>query len=182
MGMLSAVSTSNQFGKLSNTYCHSQCRPLVQQHSTMSPTVPGDCNTQIIMTRCDTSLIEEVSATLSLHCLASSLPPLLGIFNSGGVLADGVVTSQTAANIRNTFAPKLVSTTAMHHRVSGLPISQLLLFSSVASLFGSAGQASYAAANGALEGWITAASAQGLNGVAIQWGAWAAGTAHFVFF
>jgi len=45
-------------------------------------------------------------------------------------------------------------------------------FSSIASLLGAAGQANYAAANGALDRWAIAAQSSGSPGVSVQWGAW----------
>lgn len=55
------------------------------------------------------------------------------------------------------------------------PVQASLAFSSVASLFGSAGQANYAAANAALEAWARGQAACGRVAAAVQWGAWSAG-------
>ena len=131
----------------------------------------GQSVAHVRMTRCDTSVIEEAKACME----PSLLPPTAGIINSGGVLADAIIIRQTAASMRTAFAPKLISAQGMHEAARGLPVSQQLLFSSVASLLGSAGQANYAAANAALEGWVAASSAQGVNCTAVQWGAWAVG-------
>jgi hypothetical protein len=61
------------------------------------------------------------------------------------------------------------------------PLSFSLLFSSVASLLGSAGQANYAAANSALDAAAAADSAMGISSTSVRWGAWAGkvGTHHF---
>lgn len=130
---------------------------------------------EVAVVRADTSLAEEVCNVLSTSGALSHSPPVAGVINSGGVLADAVLTRQTAGTMRTSFAPKLVSTGAMLKHVASAPVTQLVLFSSVSSMLGISGQANYAAANAALEGWMTAASAQGFSGSAVQWGAWAAG-------
>ena len=135
----------------------------------------GSTGAQVAMARCDTSLAAEV-AGLDAACLAAgALPALAGIINAGGVLVDSIFTSQTATSERTSFAPKLTSAQAMQRTAAGLPVCQQLLFSSVASLVGTPGQANYAAANAALEGWAAAACSQGVNSIALLWGAWAAG-------
>ncbi len=60
-----------------------------------------------------------------------------------------------------------------------LPVDRVVLFSSVASLLGTAGQSAYAAANGGMDGWAAAAHDRGCDAVSVQWGAWSApGTPH----
>ena len=126
---------------------------------------------QVMVLRSDTSVPSEAGLFQTL----SDAPYATGIINSGGVLADGVLATQSVSTLRAAFAPKLASAVAMSSAAECLPLSQVLLFSSVASLLGGAGQANYAAANAALEGWVGAKAAHGTNGLAVQWGAWEAG-------
>ena len=147
-----------------------RCRLAEAQAS--SAVLHGGSTALVTMLRCDTSSAAEAACGLG---TAGGLPPLAGVINSGGVLQDAVLSTQSAASVRAVFAPKLASTTAMHAAAAGQPLQQLLLFSSAASLFGAPGQSNYAAANAALEGWAAAAASQGIAGLAIQWGAWAAG-------
>ena len=132
----------------------------------------GATGAQVSMLRCDTGMAAEAACALA---TAAGLPPVAGIMNSGGILQDALITAQTAASVRAVFAPKLVSAAAMQQAAAGQPVHQMLLFSSAASLFGAPGQSNYAAANAALEGWAAGTAATGVNGIAIQWGAWAAG-------
>jgi len=129
----------------------------------------------VVMVRCDTALSEDVSSLLHSCTTAFGLPPLAGAINSGGVLADSTIANQTAAGLRTVFAPKVASTLAMQGRAAAFPVNPNIVFSSIASLLGSTGQANYAAANAALEGWAAAMTASGSNAIAVQWGAWAAG-------
>lgn len=49
----------------------------------------------------------------------------------------------------------------------------MVLFSSIASLIGAAGQSNYVAANAALDAWAQRRTAAGQVCSAVQWGAWA---------
>ena len=83
------------------------------------------------------------------------------------------------------FAPKVSALSSLlglrsSHSARGLgasiqPLAAGVLFSSVASLMGSPGQANYAAANATLDGRAAGLQACGVSGVSIQWGAWAGG-------
>lgn len=132
-------------------------------------------NACISMAKCDTATAEDARDQLQFS--SGMHPQLFGIMNSAGVLEDAMMVSQTAAGVRHVFAPKLDSVVAMAHATAGQPLEQLVLFSSAAALFGAPGQANYAAANAALDGYATASSASGFSTVAIQWGAWSAGMA-----
>jgi hypothetical protein len=72
-------------------------------------------------------------------------------------------------------APKNSAAGALQHLLQCQPVSHQVLFSSVASLLGSPGQANYAAANAGLDGLAAQLAACGLPAVSVQWGAWAGG-------
>ena len=78
--------------------------------------------------------------------------------------------------LRDVWAPKVTSAQLWSQISCSHSITTQVLFSSVASLLGSAGQANYSAANGALDGLAAHWAAQGRAGVSsIQWGGWAGG-------
>ena len=84
---------------------------------------------------------------------------------------------QSAASLKQVFAPKVSGGAALLAGLSHLPLQQMMLFSSVASLVGAAGQANYVAANAVLDGWAAKMEGQGRVCASLQWGAWAtAGT------
>lgn len=131
----------------------------------------------VVMCRCDTASREDTASCLAASS-SNTLPAVHALYNSGGVLADSMFMNQSAASVRTVFAPKLPSTLAMVAAIGNQPVNGVMLFSSAASLFGAPGQANYAAANAALEGYAAAVSSAGVSSTAIQWGAWAIGMAN----
>lgn len=97
------------------------------------------------------------------------------VMHTSGVLQDELLPGMTIPGLRRVMAPKLAASTAIRaHLFPTTPVHQLVLFSSIASLVGAAGQCSYAAANAVIDAWAEQASIQGMQAIAIQWGAWAA--------
>jgi hypothetical protein len=86
---------------------------------------------------------------------------------------DGLLSSHSPASLRQVLAPKVDGASALLAAMPHLPLQQLLLFSSVASLVGAAGQANYVSANATLDSWAAAARCCGCAASSIQWGAWA---------
>jgi acyl carrier protein len=93
--------------------------------------------------------------------------------HAGGVLADRVLSSQTLGSLRTVFAPKVQAAAQLSAAYSRQPDAFQLLFSSVAALLGSPGQANYSAANSALDAAAQRAQQAGTAASSMQWGAWA---------
>ncbi|MQY17156.1 SDR family NAD(P)-dependent oxidoreductase [Nocardia macrotermitis] len=100
---------------------------------------------------------------------------LTGIVHGAGVLADSMIADKTAASVTRVLRPKLAGLAAAL-AVVARP-RHLVLFTSVAGLFGNAGQADYAAANEALCRFATSWRTRhpDCHCVAIDWGAWDGG-------
>ncbi|MGH7115127.1 MAG: KR domain-containing protein, partial [Stellaceae bacterium] len=69
------------------------------------------------------------------------MPPLRTVVHAAGVLRDRLIEELDAADFTATLAPKLGGAWALHHLTEELPLDHFLLFGSVASLIGAAGQA-----------------------------------------
>jgi acyl transferase domain-containing protein/aryl carrier-like protein len=110
-------------------------------------------------------------ATARIAQALSGMPPLRMVIHAAGVLDDSMIEDQTEARMRRVIAPKLAGARALH----ALPQrpEHFLLFGSVASLIGAAGQAGYAAANAALDAFALWRRGQGLPAQSILWGRWA---------
>ena len=149
-------------GKLSPTSAANFSTLLVQQ------TKDSPCATMISIARCDTACEEESSWLYNQARNAKKL-----ILHAGGVLADATVGKQSLAGIRQAFAAKVDAAQHAHRSTACDPTAGVVLFSSVASLLGSAGQANYSAANGALDGLAAQWAHEGRGVSAVQWGPWA---------
>ena len=89
------------------------------------------------------------------------------------MLRDGLIEHLTPEDFARVLAPKLAGARTLHALTRDLPLDHFLLFGSVASLIGAAGQANYAAANAALDAFAGWRRAQGLPATSIAWGRWA---------
>ncbi|WP_420631800.1 SDR family NAD(P)-dependent oxidoreductase [Candidatus Leptofilum sp.] len=100
------------------------------------------------------------------------MPPLRGVIHAAGVLADGILQQQSWQSFAKVFAPKVDGAWNLHRLTEHLPLDFFVLFSSVSSLWGGAGQGNYAAANAFLDTLAHYRQARGLTAVSINWGAW----------
>ncbi|WP_330253463.1 SDR family NAD(P)-dependent oxidoreductase [Nocardia sp. NBC_00565] len=100
---------------------------------------------------------------------------ITGVVHGAGVLADSMITDKTAESIERVMDPKLAGLAAVLAVVGEL--RHLVLFTSVAGLFGNAGQADYAAANEALSRFAMSWRRRhpDCHVTAIDWGAWDGG-------
>ncbi|MBD2411750.1 hypothetical protein FACHB389_32915 [Nostoc calcicola FACHB-389] len=99
--------------------------------------------------------------------------PLRGVIHAAGILDDGILLQQTWERFTRVMAPKVQGAWNLHILTQDKPLELFVLFSSVASVLGTAGQANYAAANAFLDGLADYRRSQGLAGLSINWGAWA---------
>jgi acyl transferase domain-containing protein/NADPH:quinone reductase-like Zn-dependent oxidoreductase/thioesterase domain-containing protein/NAD(P)-dependent dehydrogenase (short-subunit alcohol dehydrogenase family)/acyl carrier protein len=99
--------------------------------------------------------------------------PLRGVIHAAGVLADGVLADMTLDQLDRAMSPKVQGAWNLHTATLDAPLDFFVLFSSVASVLGSPGQANYAAGNALLDALAHARRAAGLPATAINWGPWA---------
>ncbi|MCL5996214.1 MAG: type I polyketide synthase [Chloroflexi bacterium] len=125
---------------------------------------------QIAVIQADISRNEQVVALL--EEIDVTMPPLRGIIHTAGVLDDGVLVQQHLDRFATVLAPKVYGAWHLHTLTRDMPMDFFVLFSSVASVLGSAGQGNYAAANAFMDALAHQRRAEGLPALSINWGAW----------
>ncbi|HEU4889420.1 MAG TPA: beta-ketoacyl reductase, partial [Thermoanaerobaculia bacterium] len=104
---------------------------------------------------------------------AAKMPPIRGIFHAAGTLDDALLADLTWERFERVLRPKVDGTRNLHQQSIALDLDYFVCFSSAASMIGSRGQASYAAANAFMDALIHHRRRLGLPGLSINWSAWA---------
>ena len=99
------------------------------------------------------------------------MPPLRGIVHGAMVLHDGLLNGLHADNFAEVMAPKILGALHLHTCTQTIPLDFFVLLSSISSLTGNIGQASYAAANAFLDGFAGYRRSQGRPAMTVNWGA-----------
>ncbi len=125
---------------------------------------------QIVVEQGDISQAEHVQSVIDY--INGNMPPLRGIIHSAGALHDAALVRQDWDGFRVPLLPKVDGTWHLHSMTIDQQLDFFVMYSSLASMLGSAGQANHAAANAFMDALASYRQAQGLPALSINWGAW----------
>ncbi|MGA5704455.1 type I polyketide synthase [Peterkaempfera bronchialis] len=99
------------------------------------------------------------------------LPPLRGVVHAAGLNSEVILEEQDGAELGRIMDPKVRGAWHLHQRTTGLDF--FLLYSSIASVLGAAGQAGYVVGNAFLDALAGYRRHHGQPALSINWGPWA---------
>ncbi|MBY0527973.1 MAG: SDR family NAD(P)-dependent oxidoreductase, partial [Gemmataceae bacterium] len=123
---------------------------------------------QVHVARCDVTDRAALDAVIAE--VERSMPPLRGVVHSAMVLQDEPLAKLTHAALEKVLAPKVQGGWNLHQATRPRDLDWFVMYSSCATLFGSAAQASYVAANRFLDALAAYRRAEGLPALTINWG------------
>jgi acyl carrier protein len=104
---------------------------------------------------------------------AESWPPIRGVFHAAGAVDDRLIADLDESALATACGAKARGAEILDAAFADADLDFLVLFSSVGSVVGQAGQGAYAAANAFLDALAHARRARGQSALSINWGVWA---------
>lgn len=102
--------------------------------------------------------------------IQQGLPPLKGVLHAAMTIDDALIAHTDAPRMAAVFRPKLLGAWNLHELTRDIALEHFVLYSSLTAMFGNPGQASYVAANAALEGLAKVRQQMALPVTCIGWG------------
>jgi acyl transferase domain-containing protein/acyl carrier protein len=125
---------------------------------------------QVCCYRADVANLSQMEAVF--QNLKAEFSKINGIIHAAGTWSEGLTHEKSEASFARTIGPKIQGTWILEQLTSHEEIDFLVLFSSVAAIYGAPGQGDYAAANSYLNSFASGLTKKGRRGLAINWVTW----------
>jgi acyl transferase domain-containing protein/acyl carrier protein/NADP-dependent 3-hydroxy acid dehydrogenase YdfG len=103
---------------------------------------------------------------------AQSKPPITGVYHTAGVAIPELIVNLERDNFDKVLPAKVQGTLNLHRVFSHKSLDAFVLYSSLAAVVTSSGQASYSGANAFLDSFAIWRGTQNMSGLSINWGPW----------
>ncbi|MFA7755831.1 SDR family NAD(P)-dependent oxidoreductase [Streptomyces sp. NRRL B-2790] len=123
---------------------------------------------RVTLAACDVADRDAVAALLAEHAFTA-------VVHAAGVADAGIVDATTPAAFAAALAAKAGGAAHLDELLGDQELDAFVLFSSISGVWGSGGQAAYAAGNAFLDGLARQRRDRGLTATAVAWGPWADG-------
>jgi 8,8a-deoxyoleandolide synthase len=146
--------------------------------SRRGPAAPGadrlareleESGAEVTITACDVADREALTDVLA---AVPRKHPLTAVVHAAGIPDGGTLADMTPADLAASTAAKADGARHLDALTEDADLDAFVLFSSVAGVWGSAGQGAYAAANHYLDAFAEQRRARGLPATAVAWGPW----------
>ncbi|MDI5965473.1 type I polyketide synthase [Streptantibioticus silvisoli] len=124
--------------------------------------------TEAVVVACDIADRAALAALLAAH-------PVTGVVHTAGVIDSVPLADAGPADLAEVLRAKVSGAAHLDVLLAGVPLEAFVTFSSIAGVWGSGGQAAYAAANAFVDALVENRRARGLTGTSVAWGPWGGG-------
>lgn len=97
---------------------------------------------------------------------------IAGVFHLAGVAGDGFLFQKPDAQLHSVLRPKMLGAMTLYEALQGEKPDCFVMYSSMQTVMGGAGQGDYTAANTFMDVYASYLRAQGVSAYAINWPAW----------
>ncbi|WP_367124293.1 type I polyketide synthase [Streptomyces phytohabitans] len=125
-----------------------------------------EAGARVSLVACDVTDRDAVAKLLAEH-------PVNAVVHAAGALDVGAVDELTGDALAAVWDGKVRGAYHLHELLGTQELDAFVVFSSIAGVWGSGGQAAYAAANAALDALVESRRTEGLAGTSVAWGPWA---------
>ena len=126
---------------------------------------------KVLVAQADVS--DETDMVRVLEDVKASMPPLQGIIHAAGVVGYQAIKDIDLNTFESVLRPKVLGAWILHQLTKEMKLDFFVGFSSIASVWGSKGNAHYAAANHFLDALAYYRQGLGLPALSVNWGPWA---------
>lgn len=105
----------------------------------------------------------------------NTIAPLKGIIHAAGIAEHQFIKDMKYADVESLMDPKVIGSWNLHQLTKDMKLDFFVTYSSISSVWGSAGQAQYAAGNHFLDALASYRHSAGLKATNINWGPWDGG-------